>query len=275
MGRLGCRRLRDALATAARQLRPHVADDAERAGHVVQHLGHVFAERTQARRRIAGRRRARRAPRSSRGKLSGSGRRAGLRRIVSVRFGRRAVVTGSPPARSRRSAPRDRPGSVQAARCAARSFSEEAPNRSRNSFASRSFSCSLRSTCSCSPSRAACSSAACAQVGGVFRLASSNRLRSAAMLRGSVAGSSGAGMARIFQYQFASRQVFSCAWRMFSSARQLRTPSPRRHAPVDAFQQHRQLRRRQRHRAFFRLRPDEAAFLEPLGEQAQTLAIPA
>ena len=43
----GRRRLGDRLAAPARQLRPHMADDAERARHVVQHLGHVFAQRTQ------------------------------------------------------------------------------------------------------------------------------------------------------------------------------------------------------------------------------------
>src|SRR5271155_2131733 len=55
----------------------------------------------------------------------------------------------------------------------------------------------------------------------------------------------------------------------------LRTPRPHRHAPVNAFQKHRQLRRRQRHRAILGLRPDEAALLHPLRVQTQTLAIPA
>ena len=59
------------------------------------------------------------------------------------------------------------------------------------------------------------------------------------------------------------------------SAGLLRTPGPFRTPPVDAFQQHRQLRRRQQYRAFFRLWPDEAACLEPLGEEAQSLTIPA
>ena len=43
--RSGC--LGDALALSARQLRPHMADDAERARHVIQHLGDVFTEWTQ------------------------------------------------------------------------------------------------------------------------------------------------------------------------------------------------------------------------------------
>jgi hypothetical protein len=54
----------------------------------------------------------------------------------------------------------------------------------------------------------------------------------------------------------------------------LGTPGARRHAPVNAFQQHRQLRRRQRYRAFFCLRQDEAAFFKLLGEEAKALAGP-
>ena len=44
-------------------------------------------------------------------------------------------------------------------------------------------------------------------------------------------------------------------------------PGTRRSSPVDAFQKHGQLCRRQRHAARRCLRPDEAAALEPLGEQ--------
>ena len=58
---------------------------------------------------------------------------------------------------------------------ALRNFSDEAPNRWRSSVASRSFSCSLRSTCSCNPLRAAWSSAACSAS------RASNNARSAAM----------------------------------------------------------------------------------------------
>ena len=39
--------LRDGLAVAAGQFRPHVADDTEAGRRVVQYFGHVFAERTQ------------------------------------------------------------------------------------------------------------------------------------------------------------------------------------------------------------------------------------
>ena len=42
-----CGRLRDPFAAPARQLRPHMPDDAERARHVVQHLGDVLAERAE------------------------------------------------------------------------------------------------------------------------------------------------------------------------------------------------------------------------------------
>src|SRR6266481_2278002 len=48
---------------------------------------------------------------------------------------------------------------------------------------------------------------------------------------------------------------------------------PGRHAPVDAFDQHRQLRRRQRDHSVLRLRPDEPTLLKPLGEKHETLAI--
>jgi len=44
-------------------------------------------------------------------------------------------------------------------------------------------------------------------------------------------------------------------------------------APVDAFEQHRQLRRRQRHAARCGLRPDEATTLQSLGQQHQPLAV--
>src|SRR5262245_36294847 len=41
-------------------------------------------------------------------------------------------------------------------------------------------------------------------------------------------------------------------------------------APVDTFQQHRQLGSCQRYFSIFRLRPDESASLQPLREQTQT-----
>jgi len=46
-----------------------------------------------------------------------------------------------------------------------------------------------------------------------------------------------------------------------------------RHAPVDAFQQHRELRRCERDAAGRGLWPDEAATLEPLGQQHQSLSV--
>ena len=54
----------------------------------------------------------------------------------------------------------------------------------------------------------------------------------------------------------------------------LRPPSALRPAPVYAFEQHRQLRLRQRHSAVGSLRPDEAAALKALGQQAQAVAAP-
>lgn len=47
----------------------------------------------------------------------------------------------------------------------------------------------------------------------------------------------------------------------------LRLPRARRPSPVDAFEQHRELRTRQEHRSSARLWPDEAAVLKALVEQ--------
>src|SRR5580698_694 len=47
-----------------------------------------------------------------------------------------------------------------------------------------------------------------------------------------------------------------------------------RPSPVDAFEQHRELRAAQRDDSFVRLRPDEAAPLETFGEQAEPVAVP-
>src|SRR5215210_1185733 len=49
--------------------------------------------------------------------------------------------------------------------------------------------------------------------------------------------------------------------------------SPYGPAPVDAFEQHRQLRRSQRHRAGGRLRPHEAAAFQAFGKQAQPVSV--
>ena len=58
---------------------------------------------------------------------------------------------------------------------------------------------------------------------------------------------------------------------LYRHGRRSRSDRP---SPVDAFQQHRELRAAQRHHAFVRLRPDEAAAFETLGEQTQAVAIP-
>src|SRR6478736_6079066 len=47
-----------------------------------------------------------------------------------------------------------------------------------------------------------------------------------------------------------------------------------RSSPVDAFQQHRQLRTAQRYRALFGLWPDETTALQPFGEQTESVAVP-
>ena len=61
-----------------------------------------------------------------------------------------------------------------------------------------------------------------------------------------------------------------------SSARESRLPSALRRAPIDAFNQHRELRRCERHRAarLAQRRPYEAALLQPLGEQTKSVPIP-
>src|SRR6185312_16014840 len=60
---------------------------------------------------------------------------------------------------------------------------------------------------------------------------------------------------------------------MPQSPRGLWSPRLLRHPPVDAFEQVAQLGRRDRHNAFGRGRPNEAATLQALGEQAHPLAV--
>ena len=60
---------------------------------------------------------------------------------------------------------------------------------------------------------------------------------------------------------------------MYNSDRDLRRPGPLRPPPVDAFQQHRQLRARQENSSFASLRPDESAALKTLLKQTQPVAI--
>src|SRR5882672_71209 len=56
-------------------------------------------------------------------------------------------------------------------------------------------------------------------------------------------------------------------------SRGLWTPRVLRHAPIDAFQQIAELRRRDRDGSCRRRGPDEAAAFQPLGEQAHALAV--
>src|ERR1035441_2080173 len=55
--------------------------------------------------------------------------------------------------------------------------------------------------------------------------------------------------------------------------RNLRRPSSLWPAPIDAFHQHRELRSRQRYRAFTRLRPNEAPAFQSLREQTKAVAV--
>jgi hypothetical protein len=59
----------------------------------------------------------------------------------------------------------------------------------------------------------------------------------------------------------------------YYSHRNLRRPGPLRPAPVDAFQQHRQLRTRQTNGPFCSLRPDESSSFKTLGKQTQPVTI--
>jgi hypothetical protein len=58
------------------------------------------------------------------------------------------------------------------------------------------------------------------------------------------------------------------------SHRELRRVCPSWASPVDPFEQHRQLRRRQMHRTARRLRPDKSPTLKTLCEEAEPIAIP-
>src|SRR3546814_14607570 len=61
---------------------------------------------------------------------------------------------------------------------------------------------------------------------------------------------------------------------LFPSTTLFRSPGPPRHPPVEPLDQHRQLRRRHHHLAVGRRRPYEPSLLQPLGEQAEALAVP-
>ncbi len=62
--------------------------------------------------------------------------------------------------------------------------------------------------------------------------------------------------------------------RHFLATRELRLPGAHGSSPVDAFEQHRQLRCREMHRAVGRLRPHEATALQALGVQIHSVAAP-
>jgi hypothetical protein len=158
---------------------------------------------------------------TSRGNVSGSGRRAGLRRCGAIS----ASAAGSSGSGGVASATcsSESPSSSSSCSMSLRSFSDDEPNRSRSSRARRSFSCSFRSTCSRSPLRAAVSSAACRSSSAACSpsRSSSNR-RNAITLLGSSAGSSGVGMRK------ASINQPRRAKNYLTSSRHLRTPCPHR-----------------------------------------------
>src|ERR1039457_1915666 len=59
----------------------------------------------------------------------------------------------------------------------------------------------------------------------------------------------------------------------YNSYSNLRRPGPLWPPPIDAFHQHRELRSRQRYRAFTRLRPNEASAFQSLREQTKAVAV--
>jgi len=59
----------------------------------------------------------------------------------------------------------------------------------------------------------------------------------------------------------------------YNSHRDLRRPGPLRPAPVDAFQEHRQLRATQANGPFSSLRPDESPSLQTLRKQTKSVAV--
>ena len=96
----------------------------------------------------------------------------------------------------------------------------------------------------------------------------------------SVARSSGSESVSAHRRRCESQSDLRCVSRTIArrftmprSAGRLRSPRVLRHPPVDPFQQIAELRRRDRHRAIRRRRPDEAAALQPLREQAHALAV--
>ncbi len=79
---------------------------------------------------------------------------------------------------------------------------------------------------------------------------------------------------RIFHGRFPFRQAKSHYRNDFFHPASFGTPGARRHPPIDALQQHRQLRRRQKDRAVLGLGPDEATLFQALREQAKALPVP-
>jgi hypothetical protein len=84
--------------------------------------------------------------------------------------------------------------------------------------------------------------------------------------------------ARIYAIRLIRRSNFIRRYAGFCSflARQSRLPYAFWRSPVDAFNQHGELRWREHHRTagIAHPRPDETTLIEPLGEQAETIAVP-
>ena len=265
----GCRRLGDALAAAAGHFRTHMPGDAERPGHVFQYLGHVFAQTSQ---RAAAFR-------------AGTG--GGMFHHVARQVFRQRLTFGSAPPRLdfRIGGRRLRLG-LRFRRCFLRDLLLEIADDQFELVDRASHLLRRRSEPLAQQLRQAS-----------FQLLDLNRLVLQSVARGfqlgrmviltcqqqrpqggDVAGQRGGIQRRkhnrIFHDRFPFRQVKSHYRNDFFSSRHFGTPGARRHPPIDALQQHRQLRRRQKHRAVLGLGPDEAALLEPLREQAKALPVP-
>ena len=251
------RRLDDRLAGPAAHLRAHMHDALEVGGDVFQHLALVGADpaellaaagRADAGRFVDDRLRAADDRARARGRTASSS---------SPRHGSRSAGSSIARTMSRPRSPRDRRSAVRAVRRADRAF----PTTGRSARAAEpqaAFSASRSAASWREPRRKA------------PRHRVADRPQRGADRAGSWGKSVGVDDMPISITKRASTQLKTLCNRRFSNERRALARCWRdRPAPVDSFDQQRQLRRRQLQRAIHDRRPDELALLQPLGEQAQ------
>ena len=210
--------------------------------------------------------------RVSRGRCSGNGRRAGFAAFVA---GAEAagVCEGATFSACVASSSSSRNSSCSISRS---SFSDLRPNCMRRSLAISSFKCSISVSreASCSflreklfvleeDQRLQCSVIECVEI----RKCCAQRHRARSMPETFLCASK--------KRRERKNSKEKCVTETTAAShRHLRSVTAHRPPPVDPFQQHRQLRRRQRNRSARRLRPGESSALQPLREQAQPVAVP-